>query len=64
MQNLEIWGLSSDKYPYDGYLPIRLEFTEAVAGVPQTIDTLVLVCPDPKPEQHIAILVGTNTSLV
>ncbi len=33
VQNLEIWGLSSHKYPYDGYLPIRLEFTEVVAGV-------------------------------
>ncbi len=64
VQNLEIWGLSSHKYPYDGYLPIRLEFTEVVAGVPQTVDTLALVCPDPKPEQSIAILVGTNTSLV
>lgn len=64
VENLEIWGLSSHKYPYDGYLPIRLEFTEAVAGVPQTVDTLALVCPDPKPEQPIAILVGTNTSLV
>lgn len=64
VENLEIWGLSSQKYPYDGYLPIRLEFTEGVVGVPQTVDTLALVCPDPKPDQHIAILVGTNTSLI
>ena len=64
VENLEIWGLSSHKYPYDGYLPIRLEFTEAVAGVPQTIDTLALVCPDPVKEDGIAILVGTNTNLV
>lgn len=64
VENLEIWGLSSHKYPYDGYLPIRLEFTESVAGVPQTVDTLALVCPDPVKDESIALLVGTNTSLV
>lgn len=64
VENLEIWGLSAHKYLYDGYLPLRLEFTAAVAGVPQVVDTLALVCPDPKPEQNVAILVGTNTTLV
>lgn len=39
VENLEIWGLSSHKYPYDGYLPLRLEFTENVAGVHQVVDT-------------------------
>lgn len=64
IENLEIWGLSSHKYPYDGYLPIRLEFTENVVGVPQKVDTLALVCPNPVKEEGIAILVGTNTRLV
>lgn len=64
VENLEIWGLSSHKYPYDGYLHIRLEFTENVTGVPQTVDTLALVCPDPVKDEGIAVLVGTNTSLV
>lgn len=64
VENLEIWGLSSHKYPYDGYLPLRLEFTESVAGVHQIIDTLAIVCPDPVKREGIAILLGTNTSLV
>ncbi|KAF7704237.1 hypothetical protein HF521_021309, partial [Silurus meridionalis] len=64
VKNLEIWGLSSHKYPYDGYLPLRLEFTESVAGVRQVVDTLVIVCPDPLKRDGVAILVGTNTSLV
>lgn len=58
MQNLEIWGLSSHKYPYDGYLPLRLEFTESVAGVHQVIDTLAIVCPDPVNREGIAILLA------
>lgn len=45
VENLEIWGLSSHKYLYDGYFPHRLEFTEGVAGVQQVVDTLVIVCP-------------------
>lgn len=64
VENLEIWGLSSHKYPYDGYLPIKLEFTENVVGLPQAVDTLALVCPDSQPEKRIAILVGTNTNIV
>lgn len=35
-----------------------------MAGVPQTVDTLALVCPDPVKDEGICILVGTNTSLV
>lgn len=64
LENLEIWGLSSHRYPYDGYLSLKLEFTEAVAGVHQVVDTLALVCPDPLAKGGIAILVGTNTQLV
>lgn len=58
VENLEIWGLSSHQYPYDS------EFTEAVTGVPQVVDALALVCPDPQTKEGIAILVGTNTHLV
>lgn len=64
LENLEIWGLSSHKYPYDGYLSIQLEFTGAVTGVRQAVDTLALVCPDPVKDENIAMLVGTNTQLV
>ncbi len=63
VENLMIWRLSSHKYPYDGYLPLRLEFTESVAGVHQVIDTLAIVCPDPVKWEGIAILLGTNTRL-
>lgn len=64
IQNLEIWGLRSHQYPYNGYLPVQLEFTKAVAGVPQTVESLALVCPDTVRDEDIPILVGTNTRLV
>ncbi|KAI2667310.1 hypothetical protein H4Q32_003762 [Labeo rohita] len=64
VKNIEIWGLSSHKHPFDGYLPLRLEFTEGVAGVRQVIELLAIVCPDPVKREGIAILLGTNTSLV
>lgn len=64
IENLEIWGLSSQQYPYDGCLSLRLEFPGSVAGVVETIDALVLVCPDPAVRGEVNILVGTNTSVV
>ncbi|KAK0133373.1 Paraneoplastic antigen Ma1 [Merluccius polli] len=64
VEHLEIWGLSAHKYPYDGYLSLRLEFTGAVTGVSQVVDALALVCPDPQTQQGIVILVGTNTHVV
>lgn len=64
IENLQIWGLSADEYPYDGYLRLKLEFTGAVVGVTETIETLVLVCPDPAVKGEYSILVGTNTSIV
>ena len=64
LEDLEIWGLSSHQYPYDGYLSIQLEFTAAVTGVPQAVDILALVCPNPVKDDNIAMLVGTNTRLV
>uniref|UniRef100_A0A674CT74 Gypsy retrotransposon integrase-like protein 1 n=1 Tax=Salmo trutta TaxID=8032 RepID=A0A674CT74_SALTR len=62
--NLEIWGLSSDQYPYDGYLSLKLEFSGSVVGVAETMEALVLVCPDPAMKGDVSILVGTNTSVV
>lgn len=64
IENLEIWGLSMQKYPYDGCLSLRLEFPGSVAGVAESIDALVLVCPDPVMKGDVNILVGTNTSVV
>lgn len=40
---LEIWGLSADQYPYDGYVCLKLEFAGDVVGVVQTIETLACV---------------------
>ncbi len=64
IENLEIWGLSMQRYPYDGCLSLRLEFPGSVAGVAESIDALVLVCPDPLMKGDVNILVGTNTSVV
>lgn len=64
IENLEIWGLSSNSYPYDGCLSVQLEFPGSVTGVTETINALVLVCPDPIMKGEVSILVGTNTSVV
>ncbi|KAL7857334.1 hypothetical protein SRHO_G00162330 [Serrasalmus rhombeus] len=61
---LQIWGLSPADYPYDGYLSLKLEFREADVGVTETIDALVLVCPDPVVKDNASMLVGTNTPTV
>lgn len=61
---LEIWGLSVNEYPYDGYLCLKLEFNSDVVGVAETVETLVLVCPDPTIKGEASIIVGTNTSVV
>lgn len=60
ISTLQIWGLSSDEYPYDGYLSLRLEFLEADVGVSETIDALVLVCPNPTERGEASMLVGTT----
>lgn len=64
IERLEIWGLSVDEYPYDGYLCLELEFGEDVVGVKETVQTLALVCPDPVMTGEYSIIVGTNTSTV
>ncbi|KAL7824891.1 hypothetical protein SRHO_G00343510 [Serrasalmus rhombeus] len=61
---LQVWGLSPADYPYDGYLSLKLEFREADVGVTETIDALVLVCPDPVVKDNASMLVGTNTPTV
>ncbi|XP_059819440.1 uncharacterized protein LOC132390922 [Hypanus sabinus] len=61
---LQIWGVSEGDYPYDGYLSVRLEFSEGDVGVSEAIETLVLVCPDPVETGGAALLVGTNSPVV
>ena len=43
---------------------LKLEFAGDIVGVAETIETLVLVCPDPAMKGEISIVVGTNTSIV
>lgn len=57
-------GLSQKKKPKDGYLSLKLEFTGSVVGVAETIEALVLACPDPAIKGEVSMLVGTKTSLV
>lgn len=64
ISTLQIWGLSLADYPYDGYLSLKLEFLEADVGVTETIEALVLVCPDPVVKGGASMLVGTNTPTV
>uniref|UniRef100_A0AAY4C672 Gypsy retrotransposon integrase-like protein 1 n=1 Tax=Denticeps clupeoides TaxID=299321 RepID=A0AAY4C672_9TELE len=61
---LEIWGLSVKDYPYEGYLCLKLEFNSDVVGVSETVETLVLVCPDPIIQGEASVIIGTNTSVV
>ncbi|XP_072564132.1 paraneoplastic antigen Ma1 homolog [Paramormyrops kingsleyae] len=42
----------------------QLEFPGSVAGVAESIDAHVLVCPDPVMKGDVSILVGTNTAVV
>lgn len=45
-------------------MSLRLEYPGSAAGVVETIDALLLVCPDPAVRGEVNILVGTNTSVV
>ncbi|KAL0147743.1 hypothetical protein M9458_056949, partial [Cirrhinus mrigala] len=46
------------------WVAARENVKACVAGVHQVIDTLAIVCPDPVKREGIAILLGTNASLV
>lgn len=48
-----IWGIGTDKFPYVGYISIKITF-----------DTLVVVCPRPPGAKQNSILIVTNTDLV
>lgn len=43
LKPIEHLKISSEKYPYDGYLSLKLKFLRSVVGVAETIDALVLV---------------------
>ena len=46
-EELEIWGIGTQKLPYDEYIPIKITFNPLLAGKPETFDTLAVVCPRP-----------------
>ena len=64
LEELEIWGLGTQNFPYDGYLPIKLTFDPSVAGKAETFDTLAVVCPRPPGADRSSLIIGTNTDLV
>lgn len=45
LEEFEIWGIGTQKCTYDGYIPIKITFDPAMAGKPETFDTLAVVCP-------------------
>lgn len=47
LEGLKIWGIGSQKFPYDGYIPIKITFEPSVAGKTETFNMLALVCPRP-----------------
>ena len=61
LEELEIWGLGTQNFPYDGYLPVRLTFDPSTAGV---AETLAIVCPRPPGADKNSLIIGTNTDLV
>lgn len=64
LEELEIWGLGTQNFPYDGYLPVRLTFDPSTAGEAETFDALAIVCPRPPGADKNSLIIGTNTDLV
>lgn len=64
LEELEIWGIGTDKFPYDGHIPIKIPFGPAVTGKMETFDTLAIVCPRPPGAEQNSLLIGTNMDLV
>ncbi|XP_040195295.1 uncharacterized protein LOC120928256 [Rana temporaria] len=64
LEELEIWGLGTQNFPYDGFLPIKLTFDPSVAGEAEVFDALAVVCPRPPGADKSSIIIGTNTNLV
>lgn len=64
LEELEIWGLGTQNFPYEGFIPIKLTFDPSVAGKAETFDTLAVVCPRPPGAHGSSLIIGTNTDLV
>uniref|UniRef100_A0A8C5LMT5 ribonuclease H n=1 Tax=Leptobrachium leishanense TaxID=445787 RepID=A0A8C5LMT5_9ANUR len=64
LKDLEIWGIGTEKLPYDGYLQVKLEMGSEVVGQSGGYDALAIVCPRPPGANRSSMIVGTNTDLV
>lgn len=64
MEIMEIWGLETQKYPYNGYLPVPLMFGPSAVVKTETFDTLAVVYPCPPGEKQNFLLIETNIYLV
>lgn len=63
LSGLTVWGIGCDSCPYRGYILLNVQFPKNVAGVNQEIETLALVCPDPKGRKYAPLILGTNANL-
>lgn len=54
----------TQKFPYNGYLLIKLTFDFSVVGQSETFETLVVVCPCPPGVKKNSLLLGMNMDLV
>uniref|UniRef100_A0A8C5WE77 ribonuclease H n=1 Tax=Leptobrachium leishanense TaxID=445787 RepID=A0A8C5WE77_9ANUR len=64
LKDLEIWGIGTEKLPYDGYLQVKSEIGSEVIGQSGGCDALAIVCPRPSGANRSSMIVGTNTDLV
>lgn len=64
LDDLKIWGIGTEKFPYNGYLSIQLTFESPVVGYAETFDTLAIVCTCLPGISQGSLIVGTNTNLV
>uniref|UniRef100_A0A8C4XVS7 Peptidase A2 domain-containing protein n=1 Tax=Gopherus evgoodei TaxID=1825980 RepID=A0A8C4XVS7_9SAUR len=52
LSGLTVWGIGCDSCPYRGYILLNVQFPKNVVGINQEIETLALVCPDPKGRKY------------
>uniref|UniRef100_A0A8C5MGG5 CCHC-type domain-containing protein n=1 Tax=Leptobrachium leishanense TaxID=445787 RepID=A0A8C5MGG5_9ANUR len=64
LKDLEIWGMGMEKFPYDGYIQVKLEFSSEIAGQPRVCDTLAIVCPRPSGANRSSMIVGMNADVL
>ncbi|KAL6460800.1 hypothetical protein MHYP_G00307660 [Metynnis hypsauchen] len=58
---LEVKGANSLSVPYLGYIEVSITFPENFVKTKPEITTLTLVVPDTRSNNHLPLLIGTNT---